>query len=174
MQEGKKLRIAIFGSGMGSNAKKIIEHFNFNEEKSKIAIVSLIVCNKAEAGIIEMAKSFGIPVLIINKEDLLLNKYNDEIEQSADLIVLAGFLLKIPSELIKLFKSRIINIHPALLPLYGGKGMYGSKVHEAGLKNKEEQSGITIHYVDENYDTGDIIFQEKCSIEQKEILYVKP
>lgn len=166
MKGEKKLRIAIFGSGMGSNAKKIIEHFNLDNKNTAGAIVTLIISNKEEAGIVELAKNFQIPFLIINKEDFILNKYNVEIEKAADLIILAGFLLKIPPDLIRRFPNRIINIHPALLPLYGGKGMYGNKVHEAVLKNKDSQSGITIHFVDENYDTGSIIFQEKCIVDQ--------
>lgn len=168
MEEGSQLKIALFGSGMGSNAKKIIEHFNFNSQKSKIAKVSILVCNKEEAGIVEMAKSFNIPVLIINKENLLSGKYNEQIKNHADFIVLAGFLLKIPISLIQQFPNRIINIHPALLPLYGGKGMYGNKVHEAVLKNQDLKSGISIHYVDENYDTGNIIFQACCNVDKND------
>lgn len=168
MEKSTSIKIALFGSGMGSNAKKIIEHFNLNSEKSEIARVSIVICNKAEAGIVEMAKSFDVPILIINREDFLSGKYNNQIKMSADFIVLAGFLLKIPVSLIHLFSGRIINIHPALLPLYGGKGMYGNKVHEAVLKNGDSQSGISIHYVDENYDTGNIIFQARCNVDKND------
>ncbi len=170
MEQYNPIKIAVFGSGMGSNAKKIIEHFNLDTDNSKIAIVSIIVCNNINAGIVEMAKFFEIPVLIVNKKELNSAEIIQQIKASADFIVLAGFLLQIPVSLIQPFVGRIINIHPALLPLYGGKGMYGSKVHEAVLKNGDKQSGISIHYVDENYDTGEIIFQAKCEIDTNETL----
>jgi len=154
--------IAIFASGAGSNAQKIIDHFrNSNHIK-----VSLIVCNKPGAGILSIADREGIPALLIDKEKFFRgNAYMDELkEKKIDLIVLAGFLWKIPDELIKAFRGKIINIHPALLPKHGGKGMYGNYVHEAVIKAGEKESGITIHYVDEHYDNGDIIFQARCPV----------
>ena len=167
MEVSKPLRIAIFGSGMGSNAKEIIEYFN-NSTEAKSGKITLIVCNKENAGIVEIAKNNNIPSLIINKEDFYAGKFNQQIKNSVDFIVLAGFLLKMPASLIKLFINRIINIHPALLPLYGGKGMFGNKVHEAVLKSGDSQSGISIHYVDEDYDTGKIIFQANCDVDKND------
>jgi phosphoribosylglycinamide formyltransferase 1 len=155
-------RIAIFASGAGSNAQKIIDHFR----NSSLAKVTLVVCNKPGAGVLNIAEKNNIPTIIIEKEQFFRgNAYTDElIEQKIDFIVLAGFLWKIPGSLLKVYPRRIINIHPALLPNYGGKGMYGSLVHEAVLNAKEKESGITIHYVDEHYDNGDVILQVKCPI----------
>ena len=157
-----EFRIAIFASGAGSNAQKIIDHFR-NSSNIKIA---LIVCNKPGAGVIQVAEKENIPVLMIEKEKFLRgDAYVDELKKDQiDLIVLAGFLWKIPITLLKAYSNKIINIHPALLPNYGGKGMYGSKVHEAVLANKEKESGISIHYVDEIYDHGKIIFQARCAV----------
>jgi len=154
--------IAIFASGAGSNAQKIIEHLHDNKEIS----VGLIVCNKPAAGVIQIAEAWQIPVLMIEKEVFLKgNAYINELRRaSIDFIVLAGFLWKIPELLIQNFRNRIINIHPALLPKYGGKGMYGSKVHEAVIAAGEKESGITIHFVDEHYDNGDVIFQATCPV----------
>ena len=154
--------LAIFASGAGSNAQKIIDHFR----SSATIKVSLIVCNKPGAGVLNIATKENIPVLLIEKEKFFRgNAYTDELKQyEIDLIVLAGFLWKIPSALIKAFPGKIINIHPALLPKYGGKGMYGSHVHEAVISAKEKESGITIHYVDEHYDHGDTIFQAYCAV----------
>jgi phosphoribosylglycinamide formyltransferase-1 len=155
--------IALFASGAGSNAQKIIEYFKGHNQ---IKVV-LIVCNKPDAGVISIAKGAEIPVLPVEKEKFFRgNSYTDELkERGIGFIVLAGFLWKIPDALIKAFPGKIINIHPALLPNYGGKGMYGSKVHEAVIANKEKESGITIHYVDEQYDHGDIIFQARVPVE---------
>ncbi|HEX8278002.1 MAG TPA: phosphoribosylglycinamide formyltransferase [Segetibacter sp.] len=155
-------RIAIFASGAGSNAKKIIEHFAGDREIH----VGLIVCNKPGAGVLNIASDFHIPVLMIEKDRFLKgNCYVDELKNAGiDFIVLAGFLWKIPEVITQAFRNRIINIHPSLLPKYGGKGMYGSKVHEAVITAGEKQSGITIHYVDEHYDNGDIIFQATCPV----------
>ncbi|HEX8278813.1 MAG TPA: formyltransferase family protein, partial [Segetibacter sp.] len=153
-------QIAIFASGAGSNAKKIIEHFKGNDS----IVVKLIVCNKPGAGVIQIAADNNIDVLILERERFFKGDgYVEELHKwSIDFIVLAGFLWKIPETIIENFRNRIINIHPALLPKYGGKGMYGSKVHEAVIASGETESGITIHYVDEHYDNGDIIFQAKC------------
>lgn len=158
----KKVKIAIFASGTGSNARKIIEYFtaHLNIE------VALVVCNKPKAGVLEIAADHNIETLVIERELFFdSNMYIDILKKyEIDFIVLAGFLWKIPPAFIAAWPKHIINIHPALLPKYGGKGMYGQKVHEAVIANGESESGITIHYVDELYDHGDIILQEKCSV----------
>ena len=164
-------QIAIFSSGTGSNAKKIIDHLISLKEKGiSTAIVSLIVCNKPGAGVLKIAEENNIPALLIEKEKFFRgNAYTDELKTTGiDLIVLAGFLWKIPVTLIKAFHGKMINIHPALLPKYGGKGMYGNFVHEAIIANKEKESGITIHYVDEVYDHGQIILQATCPVSEDE------
>ena len=157
------IHIAIFASGAGSNARKIIEYF---ENKGLRIKVSLIVCNVPGAGILEIAKEKGIPSLIINKTDFSATGYVESL-QNADInfIVLAGFLWKVPEVLVRVYPKAIINIHPALLPNYGGKGMYGARVHEAVIAAGEKESGISIHWVNEHYDEGAIIFQAKCSID---------
>lgn len=154
--------IAIFASGAGSNAQKIIDHFR----QSTIARVSIILCNKQEAGVLKIAEKEGIPSVLIEKELFFHSDYYIKVLQQADtdLIVLAGFLWKVPANLVQAFPERIINIHPALLPKYGGKGMYGNFVHEAVIQAKETESGITIHYVNEKYDDGATILQERCTI----------
>jgi formyltetrahydrofolate-dependent phosphoribosylglycinamide formyltransferase len=157
--------IAIFASGTGSNAQKIIEYFKY----SKKVKISLIVCNNPDAGVVKIADKENIPVLLIEKKMFHITGYVPELKNlQIEFIVLAGFLWKIPPILIKAFKDKIINIHPALLPAYGGKGMYGSAVHAAVLASKEKQSGITIHYVDEKYDHGKIIFQSTCPVDENE------
>lgn len=155
-------RIAIFASGAGSNARKIIEHFSHHPKIS----VELIVCNKPQAGVLNIADEHGIPTLILDKEQFFRgNAYVDEFKaDDIDFIVLAGFLWKVPNALIHAYPEKIVNIHPALLPKYGGKGMYGNFVHEAVIANKETESGISIHIVDEVYDHGKIIFQAKCEV----------
>ena len=169
------IHIAIFASGAGSNARKIIEYFekrtaggsvNGTGTKSAAIKVSLIVCNVPDAGVLEIAKEKGIPSLIINKSEFAANGYVESL-QNADInfIVLAGFLWKVPEVLVRAYPKAIINIHPALLPNYGGKGMYGARVHEAVIAAGEKESGITIHWVNEHYDEGAIIFQAKCSID---------
>lgn len=157
------IHIAIFASGAGTNARKIIEYF---ENKGLRIKVSLIVCNVPGAGVLEIAKEKGIPSLIINKSDFSATGYVESL-QNADInfIVLAGFLWKVPEVLVRAYPKAIINIHPALLPKYGGKGMYGARVHEAVIAAGEKESGITIHWVNEHYDEGAIIFQAKCSID---------
>jgi phosphoribosylglycinamide formyltransferase-1 len=154
--------ITIFASGAGSNASRIIDYF----KNSTLARVCLVICNKPGAGVIGIAEKEGIPVLIIEKERFFKGDgYLPEIRQSGtNLIVLAGFLWKIPQALIDAYPRRIINIHPALLPKYGGRGMYGQYVHESVLNAGEMESGITIHYVDEHYDNGDILFQTACPV----------
>lgn len=158
-------RIAIFASGAGSNAQKIIQHFNNSPQKAA-ARVGLIVCNNPQAGIVQIARQENIPVLLLEKMKFMEGDgYVPEILNAGiDFIVLAGFLWKLPPSLIKAYSGDIINIHPALLPKYGGKGMYGRHVHEAVLANKEKESGITIHYVDEIYDHGSIIQQASCPV----------
>ena len=155
-------RIAIFASGAGSNAQKIIDHFR-DSDRIK---VSLVVCNKPGAGVLQIAAKEEIPSLVIEKEKFFRgNAYTDELKEAGiDFIILAGFLWKIPAALIRAYPGKIINIHPALLPAYGGKGMYGHHVHQAVIDHQEKESGITIHYVDEQYDHGDIIFQAKCPV----------
>ncbi len=154
--------LAIFASGTGSNAKKIVEHFKHNPNIN----VSLVVSNKADAPVLDMARSNGIPILVIGRpffystEDILKIFNNFPI----NFVVLAGFLWLVPSYLVKAFENRMVNIHPALLPKYGGKGMYGMKVHEAVKAAGETETGITIHYVNERYDEGDAIFQAKCQV----------
>ena len=157
------IHIAIFASGAGSNARKIIEYF---ENKGLRIKVSLIVCNVPGAGVLDIAEEKGIPSLMINKSDFAANGYVESLKNAGiDFIVLAGFLWKVPEVLVRAYPKAIINIHPALLPKYGGKGMYGARVHEAVIAAGEKESGITIHWVNENYDEGAIIFQAKCSID---------
>jgi phosphoribosylglycinamide formyltransferase, formyltetrahydrofolate-dependent len=160
-QPGLK-NIAIFASGAGSNAQKIIDHFR----DSSLAKVTLILSNKAEAGIFKIAEKEQIPAVLIDKEQFFRGDTYIKLLQEAktDLVVLAGFLWKVPANLVTAFPNRIINIHPALLPKFGGKGMYGHFVHEAVLAAGEKESGITIHYVNEKYDDGGVILQEKCII----------
>jgi phosphoribosylglycinamide formyltransferase-1 len=156
-------RIAIFASGSGSNAENIINYFSNNPSIE----VSLILTNNSNAFVLERAKKLDIKSHVFDKSDF---QKNDNVlrflvKNDTNMIVLAGFLLKIPKNLLKAFPNRIINIHPALLPKYGGKGMFGDKVHQAVIEGKEKESGITIHYVNENYDEGEIIFQAKCTID---------
>lgn len=156
-------RIAIFASGSGSNAENIA---NFFKDSSEVKIVHIFT-NKADAYVIERAKKLGIPCSIFNREDFYETKKitNKLSELKCDLIVLAGFLWLVPPALIQAYPNKIINIHPALLPKYGGKGMFGDNVHKAVVENKESLSGITIHYVNEHYDEGGVIFQATCDIE---------
>lgn len=157
-----KHRIAIFASGAGSNTKKIIEYFSGSNEIE----VALIVCNNPFAGVFTIAAAYNIPSLLIEKEKFFRGDHyiNELKKQGITFIVLAGFLWKIPTALIQSYQNKIINIHPALLPKYGGKGMYGKYVHEAVIKAEEKESGITIHFVDELYDHGKEIFQVSCPI----------
>ena len=153
--------LIIFASGAGSNANAIIEYFKKNGK----AKVSLIVCNKAEAGVLNIAAREGIPTRVIDKTIFNGQALIDELQSyKPSLIVLAGFLWKIPDGMIRAFSGKIINIHPALLPKYGGKGMYGHNVHDAVIAAHEKESGITIHHVNEHYDEGNTIVQVKCSI----------
>lgn len=161
--------IALFASGNGSNAQNIIEYFNQNREKchNLSGTVKRVICNRTSAYVLERAKMLNVPTSVLTKEELtttpapllqLLDSNN------IDIIVLAGYLLMIPDELTERYKGRIINIHPSLLPAYGGKGMYGNRVHEAVISAGETKSGITIHLVDKIYDNGKILFQAECPV----------
>jgi len=153
--------IILFASGSGSNVEKIIQHFKSNSEVDIVAVFS----NNSNAKVLERAKNHAIYSEIIPKSDIESDAFAEKIVAlQPDLIVLAGFLLKFPASIIAKYPNKIINIHPALLPKYGGKGMYGMHVHQAVLENKETESGITIHYVNEHYDDGAFIFQEKVSV----------
>ena len=157
-----KTNLTIFASGAGSNAKKIIEHFNHHP----FIQISLIVCNNLKAGVKDIAADYEIPLLMIEKKRFFEDGYLTELQlYKTDYIILAGFLWKIPDLLIEKYADKIINIHPALLPKYGGKGMYGQYVHQAVIDNKEEESGITIHLVDEQYDHGKHLFQASCKVD---------
>ena len=159
----KMKNIAIFASGSGSNAENIANYFKGSQEVS----IALIVCNKADAFVFERARKLGIPSKLVTKADMqdqqavlsLLREYH------IDFIVLAGYLLLVPKYLVEVFPRAIVNIHPALIPLHCGKGMYGDRVHEDVIKCGDKQSGITIHYVNEFFDNGDIIFQATCPVE---------
>jgi phosphoribosylglycinamide formyltransferase-1 len=161
-------KLAIFASGSGSNAENICNYF---ANHSGITVV-LICTNKPDAFIVKRAKKLNIPVAFITKTEL--NNF-DGLHKTlqntkVDFIILAGFLLKLPAIMVKKYQNRILNIHPSLLPKYGGKGMYGNNVHKAVLENKEVESGISIHFVNQNYDKGELILQEKCSVSANETL----
>jgi phosphoribosylglycinamide formyltransferase-1 len=158
----KKVKILILASGNGSNAENII---NFFRDKF-YEIEWFIITNNNKAGVIEKSKKLNIPFLILNKDQFNSSSALIEIEKfNPSLIILAGFLLKISENIIEKFPDKIINIHPSLLPAYGGKGMYGMNVHNKIIENSEKESGITIHYVNKNYDEGRIIFQKKLTIQ---------
>jgi phosphoribosylglycinamide formyltransferase-1 len=155
-------RIAIFASGSGSNAENIITYF----KTTKTAIVTKVFCNNKNAKVFERCKRLKIDTVLFSKEEFFgSNIVLNQVEEVADVVVLAGFLWKIPSNLTEAYLHKIINIHPALLPKYGGKGMYGMHVHKAVKENKESETGITIHFVNENYDEGAIIFQAITALE---------
>jgi phosphoribosylglycinamide formyltransferase 1 len=161
-----KKNIAIFASGEGTNAQRIIDYFR----DSDLITVAMVVSNNPEANVLKRAANEHIPVLIAGRKSFY--ESNEVIqglkEAGIHLIVLAGFLWMIPDSLIKAFPKRIINIHPALLPKFGGKGMYGMNVHRAVIGSKEEESGISIHYVNEHYDEGEIISQHKCMVSKND------
>lgn len=163
-----KKRIAIFASGSGSNAQKIMEHF----KRSTEAEIALVLTNNPESYVLQRADSFEIPSHVFDRHEFY---QTDEVldllkNLDIDLIVLAGFLWLIPENLLKEYPGRMINIHPALLPKYGGKGMYGDRVHKAILAAKEQEGGITIHYVNEHYDEGEFIYQAKYRIDKDDNL----
>ncbi|HBH25401.1 MAG TPA: phosphoribosylglycinamide formyltransferase [Cytophagales bacterium] len=161
-----KKRIAIFASGSGTNAEEIIKYF----KNSSIAEVALVLSNKPSAYVLERAGKHGIGRHVFDRKSLYeTGKVAELLEQhKIDFIVLAGFLWLFPDDLVKKYPGRIVNIHPALLPKYGGKGMYGMKVHEAVVQNNERESGITIHFVNERYDEGQVIFQAKCRVDSSD------
>ena len=157
----KKVSILIFASGNGSNAENIITYF----QNKAIDINWMIITNNSNAGVIQRSIKMGIPFLVFDKKDFYKNTFLKKISLiNPKLIILAGFLLKIPENLIQKFNNKIINIHPSLLPKYGGKGMYGMNVHNEVIKNREAKSGISIHYVNNQYDEGEIIFQKSTKI----------
>jgi phosphoribosylglycinamide formyltransferase 1 len=155
--------IAIFASGSGTNAENIIKYFS-NKNSAK---VSLVLSNKHQAPVLKRAEAFHVPAMFFDRADFYDTGRVFEVlsEYRIDFIVLAGFLWLVPENIIRKYDCRIINIHPALLPAYGGKGMYGEAVHKAVIANHDTESGITIHYVNSQYDRGDIIFQAKCSVD---------
>lgn len=159
-------KLAIFASGKGTNAEKIIQYFD-NEQ---LVNISLLVCNKEGAGVLDIAKAHGIPTLLINRETFTQTEEYVQLfkNQGITHIVLAGFLWKVPENLINAYRNKIINIHPALLPDFGGKGMYGDKVHEAVIRSGKRQTGITIHLVDEHYDHGKTVFQATTNVEDND------
>jgi len=167
---GKKLpqpaKLAIFASGAGSNAQKIIEYFN-NQENISVASVGLVVTNNPSAPVKNIAEKEGIPVILISRERFFNGDgYLPELKKlGIKYVILAGFLWKVPAMLISAFPNRILNIHPALLPKFGGKGMFGMQVHEAVLASGEKHSGITIHEVDEHFDHGNPVFQAQCVVD---------
>lgn len=157
-----KKRIAIFASGSGTNAERIMSHF----KDHPLAGVSVVLSNKPDARVLERAARFNVETRVFDREEFYnSNRIQDFLEErKIDLVALAGFLWLIPPELIRAFEGRIVNIHPALLPKYGGKGMYGMHVHEAVLASGDRESGISIHYVNEVYDEGRIIHQARCPV----------
>jgi phosphoribosylglycinamide formyltransferase-1 len=160
-----KKKIAILCSGSGSNAEKIIEYFKNHANIS----VALLMANKADAFALVRASNHGVPNLVFNKAEFHSDTFLKILQShEIDFLVLAGFLWLMPEHIIEAYPDRIINIHPALLPAYGGKGMYGHFVHEAIVKNKEKYTGITIHFVNKNYDEGTIIFQAECAVQESD------
>ncbi len=157
-----KHNIAIFASGAGSNAEQLLNRFSSHPSIN----VALIVSNKANAGVLEIAKRFHVPAVVLDKSAFYESNRIVEILQECDInfVVLAGFLLKVPDVLVQRFANKMINIHPALLPKFGGKGMYGNHVHQAVKDQGEKETGITIHLVNEHYDEGAILFQASCPV----------
>lgn len=165
-----KKRIAIFASGSGSNAQKIMEHFKYSDA----AEVSLVLSNNPEAYVLQRADNFEIPTHVFDRHDFY---QTDEVVNilkrlDIDLIVLAGFLWLVPDNLLQNFPNKIINIHPSLLPKFGGKGMYGDRVHKAVLAANEEEHGISIHFVNERFDEGEIIYQARFRVEPGDTLEI--
>lgn len=156
-------RIAVFASGSGSNARLLMQYFEFHAD----AQVTLLVCNNPNAGVLEIARENGVEILLVDRGQFYDHRsVSEELKvRGIDLIVLAGFLWLVPPVLVKDFAGRIVNIHPALLPKFGGKGMYGLHVHKAVLEAKEKESGITIHFVNEHFDEGDHLAQYTCVVE---------
>ena len=161
-------KLAIFASGSGSNAENICRYFK-NHTDVKVV---LICTNKLDAFIVKRAKKLNIPIAFITKTKLDdFSGLRKTLQNTkVDFVILAGFLLKLPPIMVEEYQNRILNIHPSLLPKYGGKGMYGNNVHKAVLENKETESGISVHFVNQNYDEGELILQEKCSVSENETL----
>ena len=163
MDNIKTKNIAIFASGSGTNAEQIILYFR----RSSVGRVKLILSNKSDAYALVRAEKYNVPTIVFSRDEF----YNTDripdllLQEEIDLVVLAGFLWLVPTNLIRAFPNKIINIHPALLPKYGGKGMYGMKVHQAVIDSGDSESGISIHFVNEKYDEGKIIFQARCKLE---------
>ncbi len=159
-------RLAVFASGNGTNAQRIAAYFAGHPNIS----VNLVLSNSAQAYVLKRAESLGIPTVVFNREEFYGSSHVADTLQTAgiDFIILAGFLWLIPPALLAAYPGRIINIHPALLPKYGGHGMYGMKVHQAVIAANEPESGITIHFVNERYDEGEIIFQAKCAVSRED------
>lgn len=159
------MNIVIFASGSGTNAEQLVRYFKSSEDIAVKAIFS----NKPQAFVLERARNLQIPSEVFTKADFTADTFLESLKKyQADFIVLAGFLWKLPDYLIQAYPDKIINIHPSLLPKYGGKGMYGSFVHEAVIQNRDTESGITIHLVNEHYDEGRILFQCSCEVEQND------
>ncbi|RZJ27360.1 MAG: phosphoribosylglycinamide formyltransferase [Flavobacterium sp.] len=157
--------IVIFASGSGSNAENIIRYF----QQSGDVKVAAVFSNRASAGVLQRAEMLGVETIVFSKDELADSSVRNEINKiKPDLIVLAGFLLKFPEDIVDDYPRKIINVHPALLPKFGGKGMYGMNVHRSVLENKETETGITIHFVDAHYDEGDIIFQQRIPLDGNE------
>lgn len=155
------VRIAILASGSGTNAQRFVEHFR----SSPLAQVVLIGCDDPNAAVIQRAWDLGVPLYLFNREQLRSGEVLGELQgQRVDLVVLAGFLRLLPVDFVHAFAGRIVNIHPALLPKYGGRGMYGARVHDAVLAAGDKESGITIHLVNERYDEGEHLLQVKCAV----------
>lgn len=155
------IKLAVFASGSGTNAENLIQYFSNSKDFKVVAVF----CNNPKAGVLERAKNLETPSITFNKQEFSEKSFLKRLESfEIDAVVLAGFLWKVPEYLIQKFSDKIINIHPALLPKYGGKGMYGSKVHEAVIANGEKESGITIHLVNEEYDKGKILYQASCPV----------
>ncbi|MFC0264268.1 phosphoribosylglycinamide formyltransferase [Fontibacter flavus] len=155
-------KIAILASGSGSNAEEIIKHFQ-HSSKGKVVLIG---SNKADAYVLDRAKKFEVPTFTFNRSQMEAGELTQKLQDlEVDFVVLAGFLQKIPANLIHAYPDQIVNIHPALLPKYGGKGMYGMKVHQAVKDSGETETGITIHLVNEHYDEGKIIFQAAVTVE---------
>lgn len=155
-------KIAIFISGSGSNAENIIQHFSLKKDVT----VAMVLSNRTDAYGLQRAKNHNVPAFVFTNKELAETENIPQLleKHQIDFIVLAGFLCFVPESLTQKYENRIVNIHPSLLPKYGGKGMYGGKVHQAVIENKERESGITIHYINEHFDEGEIIFQAKCEV----------
>lgn len=163
-----KSKIVIFASGKGSNALQLVEYF-----KDHISIeIDSVICNRKDAGVFDLLKPLGIPVFYFDRKQIVqANEVLKHLQdRKADWLILAGFLQKVPPAFCSAYENRILNIHPSLLPKFGGKGMYGDHVHQAVLNASEQQSGISIHFVNEDYDSGDMIKQFTCEVSEEETL----